>query len=209
MNCIILGDKYKKGMKSKGCSALISFNKSTILHNQYSVLKQAFPSCKIIYIGGFESKKVETLIIKQYTDIIFINNDLYEQKNEGYSLFLSKDFLNENTIIVSGYSILEDKLWKTFSIHDYSQVFVSSRNDNEIGCAIQNNSVLHIDFGLDNHITDMYYICKAHIGYLKNVIEDQSHHNCFLFEIINKLIDNNLTVKPYYKIIKKKHGYIK
>lgn len=209
MNCIILGDKYKKGMKSKGCSALISFNKSNILHNQYSVIKQNFPNCKIIYIGGFESKKIESVVSKQYQDIIFINNELYDQKNEGYSLFLSKDFLDENTMIISGYSLLEDKLFRVFCPGDYSHVFISSKNDNEIGCAIQNNSVLHIDFGLDNHITDMYYICKAHIGYLKSIVEDNSFHNCFLFELINKLIDKELTIKPYYKIVKKKYGYIK
>lgn len=209
MNCIILGDKYKKGMKSKGCAGLIPYGKNTIFHIQYSVIKNNFPNCKIVYVAGFEGKKIQSVIEKSYGDIYFVNNDQYDTKNEIYSLFLSKNFLNDSTLIVSGYNILTDKIFKSFNDRCGSQVFVSEGNDSDIGCTISDNQVLNIDFGLDNHISDIYYIQDSHINFFKHMIENKIYHNYFLFELINKMIDQNLHIKPFYNTIKKKYGYSK
>ncbi len=209
MNCIIMGDKYKKGMKSKGCAGLIPHGRNTIFHTQYSVIKNNFTNCRIIYIAGFESKKIQSVIEKSYQDVCFVNNDQYDLKNEIYSLFLSKDFLNDNTIIISGYNILNDKIFKSFNFKDGSQVFISESKDSEIGCTIHDNEILNIDFGLDNPISDIYYIEASHIDCFKRMIEDKIYHNYFLFELINKMIDQNLHIKPFYKTTKKKYGYSK
>lgn len=201
MNFIILGDKFQKRMKSKGCVGLIKTNNKPILHQQYSVIKQTFPKSKIVYVYGFEGKKFLSFIDKNhdaYKDLIPVHNPEYDNKNTAYSLYLASKYLNDECIILFGDHILHKKSFTHFKPTQQSQIFINRKQKNKLGCIINHNKIENIAYDLDNYLSEIYYISKRHSTILKDSVNDMTNHNCFLFELINKIIDNNQDVVPRY-----------
>jgi|688.fasta_scaffold294417_1 CTP:phosphocholine cytidylyltransferase-like protein len=200
MNFIILGDKYQKGMKSKGCVGLIKINKTqNIFENQYKIIKSFYPLANIIYIHGFESKKFTNFLSKnRYDDIKHYFNNDYEINNQTFSLSLAQQFLNDDCFIMFGDNILSKSIFNKFNNKCGPQVFISQDSSNEIGCIINNNIIENISFDLDNSLSNMYYINKDTAHLLSSLVSDKRYHNNFIFEIINKTIDIGICFKPYY-----------
>lgn len=192
MNCIILGDKYYKGMKSKGCAALISHKSSTILDGQYQILKQKFRPDNIIYVYGFDSKRFLTYITKNnYLELVTVFNEEYEKKNSGHSLSLVKDFLNDDTIIIDGYKIISKTMLKNLDTKK-SSILVSSQSDNSLGCVVNDSVIENIGYDLDNKLCNIFYLTKLASHSLKAKLSTNKYHNAFLFEIFNDMIDEGI-----------------
>lgn len=200
MNFIILGDKYQKGMKSKGCSGLIKTDKkNTLFDTQYAAISCRSDVDNIVYVCGFESKKIENFIDKKYSDVVLINNQNHEESNDAYSLSLVADYLTKPCFIVSGYAHLNTKIIKKIPYNDESKIFVSNKDIGQLGCVLQNNRVTHIGFDLPNKIDDMYYISSGDANTIRGLVSKPKYHNYFLFELLNILIDShNTTIKPYF-----------
>lgn len=209
MNFIIIGDKYQKGMKSKGCAGLIKINKnSTLFEHQYDVIRTYFPNAKIIYIGGFESKKIESYISKNYSDVIYVNNIEYEKLNDAHSISLVKSLLVNDTFIIFGYTFLDRKIFENFDIKLGSQIVVTPNSEKQIGSIINQNKIDNISFDLPNYIEDIYYLSMKDSQILQNIVSNTKYKNYFLFELINKLIDGGTMIKPFfYKRSNKKNKY--
>lgn len=198
MNFIILGDKYQKGMKSKGCVGLLKINNRTnIFDHQYRCIKNCFPDSSIIYVGGFEFKKLQSFISDKYKDVTCINNSDYEIYNNLYSLSLVKDFLINETFIVSGSCIIQPKLLKHFNKTE-TQVFITGSGDSSLGCIIDNNLITNIGFDLPNTLDEIYYISNSDIQAFKTIVNNIKYRNYFLFEALNLLIDNNISIRPHF-----------
>lgn len=200
MNIIILGDKYQKGMKSRGCPALIKISKtSNILQQQYKILHSLFPGSKIIYVSGFEHKKIQNFLIHNKLPITLLYNDKYEEYNDTYSLSLASEYLNTKTIIIFGYHILQKKIFHKFHSGDESQIFVSNKSTtNSVGCTIDNNKILNISFDLPHVLNNIYYLTKKDVEKLREYVQNFNFRNYFLFEIMNKLIDNKIIFKTFF-----------
>ena len=200
MNCIILGDKYQKGMKSKGCAGLIKINKQTnILQNQLNVLTSVFGNVPITYIYGFDNKKFIDFIDKSDINISLVFNEQYNKYNHIYSLSLVKDLFNQDTIIVDGYKILHKKIFKKFVTPDSSRIFINNEgNYDNVGCVLNNDgSIENFNFDLSNSLESIYYLdahcAKAMLPYLS----DARNYNHFIFEILNKLIDHGHSLQSF------------
>ena len=200
MNIIIIGDKYQKGMKSKGCPALISINKKTnILENQYKILKDSFPNSNIIYIGGFESKKIQNYLLENKNiKLELVINTAFNDYHEINSLCTVLEHLNTDILIISGYHVFNNKAFKNFNKLIGSQIFISKDMKNDIGCIISNDTIKNIALDLPNSLTNIYYISKADIEVFKDYINNIKFKNYFLFEIINNLIDKSTIFKPHF-----------
>lgn len=205
MNFIILADKYQKGMKSKGCVGLIKINnKQNIFQNQYKTIKEFYPQAKIIYVYGFEAKKFTNFLSKnEYSDVDYVYNDKYEINNQTFSLSLVSNFLHSNCFILFGDNILTKKTFYKFNPKYGSQIFISNNSNEDLGCIINDNIVENISFDIDNKITNMYYIDKHAVLKLNYFVSDISNSKSFLFEIINKMIDINVSFKPFFNNTKK------
>lgn len=194
MNLIILGDKYRRGKKSKGCQGLISYKKSKIINYQIQFFQKFFDLNNIIYIGGHEFKSLKSYIKHNLNDSInLIYNHKYEETNDGYSINLIRDFLNNNCLFIRGDTIPPNSL--KLLQKDRSTVFSTKSNINsELGFAHTQDKILHIDFDLPNIIhDDIYYIEKNDMKLLKILLQTQPLDNSFLFEILNKMIDSGIT----------------
>lgn len=209
MNFIIIGDKYSKGMKSKGCAGLIKLDKNvSIFDYQYKIIKTCFPKSTITYIGGFEYKKLENCIDKKYPDVNLILNDNYEIKNDSYSLSLIHDHIIDDTFITFGYTILNKKIFDKFDKTSGSQIFVIKNHATPVGCIINDSRIENISFDLPNHIEDLYYISNENIRAFYDLVSDKRHNNYFVFELLNKMIDNNtISIKPSFHSINKVKNY--
>lgn len=199
MNFIILADKFNKGMKSKGCLGLLDINKkNNILEFQYNNIKKIFPRAKIIYVYGFDHKKMKSFLDhKKHKDLIGIYNPDYEKYNYTHSISLTADYLNDNCFITFGDIIFKHQTFKTFiKDKNKSQIFVNNKIKNQIGCTIINNNVINISFDLENYLSHIYYICKKDIEHLNKLVHNSKLRNCFIFEIVNKMIDSNISFTP-------------
>lgn len=191
MNIIILADRYKKGMKSKGCVGLLQYNKKeNIFQKQYKEIKLHNSDHKIVYVIGFESKKFLNFLKKSTVDydIDLIDNKLYPNRNAGFSLYLIKEFLSDNCLIIDGNIIISSSILDDITKNNESKVFIGSKNSN-IGCIISNHMIDTLNIDLDNKIYDAYYLNKQASESLANML-NANYFNSFLFELINKVIDS-------------------
>lgn len=201
MNFIIIADKFQKRMKSKGCVGLIDVNNKYIIQYQHRFIKKYYPKANIVYVYGFESKKLLSFFKKNQNlanDFTLLHNKNYENFNNAYSLFLAKEFLDSECFLLFGDNLLNNNIFDKFNSKLGSQIFLSHKNKNRLGCIIQDNRVESISFDLDNYLCDMYYLTRVDAKSLKNIIMNSQYHNNFLFELMNKLIDNELTFQPYF-----------
>lgn len=205
MNFIILGDKFQKRMKSKGCVGLIKLSSKTILQHQHKVIKNKFPNSKIIYIYGFENKKFLNFLDKNDTlnrDVIPIYNPLYNKYNNAYSLQVANDYLNTDCFILFGDNVLHPKIFDKFQYHEHSQIFINNKTKNKLGCIINDNNIENIAYDLDNYLSEIYYISNNDIENFRKLVTNSLYYNYFIFELINKLIEQS-SLKPHITDIKK------
>lgn len=198
MNCIIVGDKYQKGMKSKGCSALMRTGKrGTLLNSQYEILNNSFDHIPITYIYGFDSKRLLEFVQENDYRMDMVYNENHDKYNESFSVNLASDKLDDETLIVLGYQTLTPKTFKKFNNLEKSGVFISGADHKpKVGCVILDNNITTLNFDLDNPIHDIYYLNRECSAALKELLQTQRYHNYFLFELLNKLIDKGLQIRP-------------
>lgn len=200
MNFIILADRYIKGMKSKGGTGLVKVNsRYNLFETQYKIITKNFKNAKIIYVYGFDSKKIAHFFDKKkYTNVIPVLNENYEKYNNTYSLSLAKKYMDKDFFVLFGYSIFKKEIFQDFT-QNHTQVFVNNKTKNHIGCVINDETVNHICFDLTNYLMDIYYVSKKDSPLMKELSTTPKYKNCFIFELLNKMIDLGVEVKPTIK----------
>lgn len=205
MNIIILGDKYEKGMKSKGCQALIQYSPriSMVSHQIKKLSKNFFDISNIVYVYGLEGKQFMSSSIKH--NMVKIYNPNYADTNYAYSLSVAKNFLNDSCLVIFGDTKLDKINFKCLNL-DLSCVFTEYITESLLGCIQQQNVVLNIAIDLPEKINDkIFFLCKKDALKVEHLLEKVQNHNNFIFELINKIIDDNSKVI----INKKKKRYEK
>jgi hypothetical protein len=197
MKFIILGDRYNKGMKSKGAIGLVKINRNkTILGHQYKSIKSVYPRAQIIYVYGFDNKKFLQYLESEYPDIIPIYNPDYENTNYTHTLNLASDFISKDTFILFGDSIFNKNIFNNFNKKLGSQIFINKKIKNKLGCILSNEAICNISFDLSLYLSDIYYINSKDSKTLKELIKTKKNKNSFIFEIINKMIDVGVKFYP-------------
>ena len=197
MKFIILGDRYNKGMKSKGAIGLFKINKNnTVLQQQYKTIKSAYPKSKIVYIYGFDNKKFSHYIESTYPDIISVYNKDYETTNYTHSLNLVSDLITKDTFILFGDSVFKKNIFDNYNKNLGSQVFINKKIKNKLGCITSDTTICNISFDLSLYLSDIYFISSKDLDVLKELIKNPKNKNSFIFEIINKMIDKGVNFYP-------------
>jgi hypothetical protein len=63
---------------------------------------------------------------------------------------------------------------------------------------INNSKIENIAYDLDNYLSEIYFLTKNHSIMIKDLLKNKINHNCFIFEIINKLIDMDQNISPLF-----------
>jgi CTP:phosphocholine cytidylyltransferase-like protein len=200
MNFIILADKYIKGMKSKGGTGLVKVNsRFNLFETQHKIITKNFKNPKIIYVYGFDGKKISHFFDqRKYSNVIPIYNENYEKYNNTYSLSLAQKYIEKDFFILFGYSIFKKQIFENFNKSN-SQIFLNNKTKNHIGCIVDNENVNHICFDINNYIMDIYYISKADAPLMKELCTTPRYKNYFIFELLNKMVDMGVCIKPTTK----------
>jgi CTP:phosphocholine cytidylyltransferase-like protein len=128
----------------------------------------------------------------QEKNITVLKNQDYDKFNDVQSLNVAADYLDQACLIMSGYLIPDPKLLENIPEQN-SQVFLSKK-ENNVGCIVRDKKVSNISFGLPNYLQDIYYINREDILKIKPLVRMKSNQNCFFFEILNTIIDQNSTI---------------
>lgn len=195
MNIIILGDKFQRGLKSKGCAALLRAGTTeTLLELQIKNIRKIYSDADITYIYGFDSQKFLSFIDSKNLNVKTVFNKNFDRYNEAYSLRVALDNVENvsDALLFNGYILPSYKMFKTLD-QKQSKVFIHTSLKGRLGCIINNEKIEHIFFGLNNYLQDMYYIQKHDLEKIKNICSAEGNRNCFLFEIINLAIDKGCT----------------
>jgi CTP:phosphocholine cytidylyltransferase-like protein len=201
MNCVIIGDKYNKGMKSKGCPGLIPYNKSkNTLEHQYNIIKSVFPDINIFYIYGFDDKKFKEFISDSNLEITPIYNSDFLKYNQGKSLSIAKDALTSDCLIINGYKKLSKKDLQKIKLDDkVSKIILSKNTDDDYykpGCLIVDDKVSSFGFYLNNTIEEIYYLDKESSKILATLLKNHKYQNYFIFELLNHILSLGQVLKP-------------
>jgi hypothetical protein len=217
IDIVILGDRYQKGKKSKGCPGLIpcNNNKLTTIEYQINNIKKVLPESTINYVSGFDKDKLENFLDKigLKDTINIINNENYLRYNESYSLSIALNFINQQSdvLVISGYYVPLALNNINFS---KSTLFLDNKKT-KLGCIINHKNIVeNIFFDLDNYIQEMYFLQNKDVKNIRNLLTTNKYNNAFLFELINNIIDSgsifythNLFTKSK-NYAKKKNSYI-
>jgi choline kinase len=197
MITIIIGDHFKKGMKSQGCAGLIPYNKKyNLLQQQCSVISGVFPKTDILYIYGFDAKRFNYFIEDNHIkNTTYILNKEYNDYSHGHSLYLAKNHIVncDECLILLGYDPISVGDIKRTKKIKHSSALLDHKNKSRLGCIVdkKNGYISNIFFDLENYISNIYLLKKPEISILKEVLDSGDKvHNMFLFEIMNSIISH-------------------
>ncbi len=186
--------------KSYGPKCLFELaNKDTILERQIKNIKRAFTEADIYYILGFESHKV----LKKNKDKIDKSNHIitdYQNTNQTKAIYDSIIRFNiEDCFIVFGDIVFDEK---HFPQKPTTTTLYTSQNHvkNKIGINSNNGEASYMMWGLKNTWSEICYLNKDMINFIRNEVKSNSFWNrAYLIEIINYAIDcgHSVDVEPF------------
>lgn len=102
-------------------------SKESILSNQLRILSKYDINDILITTGPFEEKLIKYCDDLQIPGkISYINNDLYKETNYIYSIYLARNELNEDIILMHGDLVFEDEVFRLLIESKHSKMIVDS-----------------------------------------------------------------------------------
>lgn len=205
MNFIILADRSHRGMKSKGCPALYKKGYGNLFDYQYKIIKKNFKRSKIIYLYGFDDKKMcqyikSNRIENKYNDVTFVYNKKHAEYNYVHSLNMVNEFMDKDFFIMFGDTVPSSFLFKNFSKNYGTQIYINQKAKSNIGCIInENGHINNLCFDLDNYLMNIYYISKQDAPIMQELCTYTEYRNYFIFEILNQMISLGIKISPFFR----------
>lgn len=195
---VLLIPEITKGMKSMGSKALLQINKHTsILDYQIQYIKKFYKNIPIFVLTGFDNDRIEKKI-KHYGNIATSFNPNYETSNQTESLIsYFKQSNTNNCLIINNGILLKEKLPINIK---YSSIYTIKKYKEGFGLGInQTNAVdsvvSYLFYGLPIQWSECVFLNSEAIKFIIEISNSIKLHNLFLFELLNKLIDNNIIIK--------------
>lgn len=195
---VLLMPEITKGMKSIGSKALLSINKNyTILDYQIQYIKKFYKNVPIHILSGFDNDKIQKKI-KPHENITIYFNPNYETSNQAESLLSHiKQSKTTNCLVINNGVLLKEKL--TIN-HSYSCVYTLKKYKNGFNIGINNtnnlsNNISYLFYGLPIQWSECVFLNHIAIQSIIELSENFKFKNLFLFELLNKLIDNNINIQ--------------
>jgi hypothetical protein len=195
--CCIFAHEITKGMKSFGSISLLKSNKKSkelLFHTIYNIKKTIK---HIFLVLGFDEERISKKI-KEYRlqKIESISNYKYNTTNQGYAFKLAINtilskysnydgilFVNHNNLIKKMPSFPKQKSWILVDKKSYKKRY-------EIGCFIKDNTLHHMFYDLGDILwAEVVYFSLDDLKKIQQNI-NQYYDNMFMFEIINKAIED-------------------
>lgn len=196
-NVIFLCSEITRGMKSYGPKAtiLLGKKKEPLIVKQIKQTIKLYPDCNIHIVVGFGHQKIQKIIYDHglANRINFIFHDNYENHNNGGAFLAGISMCHSDSLFINNGVILNERI----NSEQCCVPIINGKNvDNFlIGSTIEKNKVQYLFYDLENKWSETVFIPSTQINNIKNLVNDQKDKlsKMFLFEIINYLIDNNIS----------------
>lgn len=115
MQAVILAagmGKRLKELTQNNAKCMVKVNEVTLIERMLRILDKKHLS-KIVVVIGFKGKQLADFIkqLQIKTEVVFVNNDVYDKTNNIYSLLLAKEYMvNEDTLLLESDIIFEESL---------------------------------------------------------------------------------------------------
>ncbi len=186
---------------------LIKIGDKTLLDYQVESLIKHGIEGVIITTGPFKEKLEEHVRSNYRIKVWFVNNPRYETTNYIYSLWLTKNLIDSDVLLLHGDLVFDDVLiWKLIRAKD-NRVLVNRKikpPEKDFKTLIENNRIIKIGVELSGpnayFCAPMYKFSKADFLRWLAEIDDfimQGKINCYAEDAFNK-ISNEIVLRPLY-----------
>ncbi len=199
VSIIIPGAGHGRRMKSYGPKSLFKLSDTVrLIDHQYRVIKENVAhEHEIIFVGGFKHDRI--MRHTRGMDIRHVHNERHADTNVVDSLRIGLDAAKFDTVVI----IYGDLYFTHGTIdnidYDNTSLLCNSTEgwmpDKEVGCTIDNGRVEHILYDLDNKWAQVGTFVGRELASLKKMVGQEKYRNYFLFEIMNKMIDREASIK--------------
>ena len=206
--CCVMSYEITKGMKSRGPIGLLKKNNKSeeLILKQIDSLNSLFLNNDICVVTGFGSEKIQKRIP---TNISVIVNDKFNQANQMYALKLFLNTIQPETNYDGIFILTSNIIIKHLKLNNLNKSWILTKNNNN---RTKNEALLGIGLDSTAKINTIFYnlgtllwcnavyLCKKDVEIIKNNL-DKYYDNMFLFEMINKSIDEyhlNIGINTLY-----------
>ncbi len=153
MNIIILAAGMGTRMKEKTVKipkCLIEVNNEKIIDRQLKNIKQLKPN-NVIIVTGYLSDLLENYISEKWGNILnlkFIESKEYKTTNNIFSLYLTKDYMKDDFMILESDVFFEKKIFNNIDFKNKNLWFTDKFTINSDGCMLtsdKNNNIKKIE----------------------------------------------------------------
>lgn len=197
---ILLNAFPDKKIKSLGNKYLLKINNQYLIDYKIQLLKKLYHNPEIILVGGFDSKKLQKHINKNYENIKYVSHNFDTKYNIGKSIIHGiAESTGESCLLLNSSVVLSSEIKNKIN-NDSSWVFVYKTNQrsSNIGCITNNNLIINCYYGLNNELYDILYINNTDMIKFKKLINSNNIEKLFLFEIINLCIENKINIRSNF-----------
>jgi len=186
---VILNSSVEPRARSYDPKCLLKIGNKTLLEKQIDILKNSFHNPNIIVITGFKHKKIYNML-KNFSKVQIIENKIFEETNDLYSIRLIINNLSKNILLLQGNIFIQNKIFKNFQ-KSKSQIIISKKHNFELGCIINTNNVIeNVSWSLPEYWTNIVFFKGNEFILLKKIVNNEISTKWFLFEGINWVIEN-------------------
>lgn len=200
IDILLISPEITKGMKSIGPRCLLPLRKNlTVIEYQISQLQKIKPS-KITLSIGFESEKILNTL-HRYKTINYLINDKYAATNQAINLISyikkhkpSQLLVYSSGLLIKNNIILKHQLYQNNSCKLF--ILNKSKHNFDIGCSDMKNPD-YLFYDMPEPWAEICYLNQRAIEVLSDCSES-SVEQMYLFEIINLLLQNNISFDKIY-----------
>lgn len=182
------------------CMTPITESGETILSRQLKMLKKNNINDIVITTGLFDRVLINYCdSLELNMNIKFVNNPVYDKTNYIYSIYLAKDEVKDDIILMHGDLVFSEEVIKKVLFNKYSCMTVSSTKplpEKDFKAVIQEKQILKVGIEFFNSVKaaqPLYKIYKEEwLKWLKNIEEFCENDNvkCYAENALNALNGN-------------------
>lgn len=228
MQSIILaaGLGSRLGELTKECTkCMVKINGITLIERMLRQLDR-YGMDRIIIVTGYKGDILKDYVqnLRINTPVVFVDNSDYRHTNNIYSLWLTREFLEEmDSLVLESDMIFEDRvIEKTLAIDNGCGTFVARPRpwmdgsivkldkDNNIVYFVDDEEVKRIDPSYYHKIVSIYkfkkrYVSEKYMTYLNEYVKKNKDNN--LYESLLKVIDLDVEKKIPAEILDEEQWY--
>ena len=190
--------------------------KKTLIDFQLEFIENSGVFDEVIYIVGYKSEKIEQRfkkLKKKYSfDVYFKFNPFYRVSNNLASLWLARDLMNSNFMVVNGDNLIKPFVFKELSKKPkgiYLTVDVKKKYDeDDMKVILKRNKVVEVSKKIPISKANAESIglslikgksfCTLYSDVLDDLLHNPIYLNTFWLEVYNELYRRDKPAKPFY-----------